>query len=114
MIILDYINIESASGEAEGKVKQDLKFRTGKFVWRVKFTAPLDPKTVNSTNLYVTDVNSSPLRTTVRYDADGNFIEIEPLEPYAKDSVYTLIISKNVRSKGGQSLKTDSSVQFKV
>ena len=45
---MNYLTIESVSGEAQDKVKQNLKFKSGKFVWRVKFTAPLDPSTVSN------------------------------------------------------------------
>ena len=111
---MNYLTIESVSGEPEDKVKQSLKFKTGKFVWRVKFTAPLDPATINNMNLYVTNLAEQPLKTSIRYDAEENYIEIEPLEAYAKDSTYILNISRNVRSRGGQTLKNDVRVKFKV
>ena len=111
---MNFIDIESVPAEVQGKVKQSLKFKTGKFVWRVKFSAPLDPSTVNSMNLYVTDITDVPLKTAINYNAQTNEIEIEPLEPYAKDSSYILNISKTVRSVGGQTLKSDVKLQFKV
>ena len=111
---MNYLTIESVSGEPEEKVKQNLKFKTGKFVWRVKFTAPLDPTTINTMNLYVTNLAEQPLKASIRYDVEGNYIEIEPLEAYAKDSTYILNISRNVRSRGGQTLKNDVRVKFKV
>ena len=111
---MNYLTIESVTGEAEEKVRQSLKFKTGKFVWRVKFTAPLDPTTVNSMNLYVTNLAEQPLKSSIRYDVETNSIEIEPLEAYAKDSTYILNVSRNVRSRGGQTLKNDIRVKFKV
>lgn len=111
---MNLIEFESVPDEMEGKVKQNLKFKTGKFIWRIKFTAPLDPASVNNMNLYVTDTSGHPLKTTIRYNAETNEIEIDPLEPYAKDSSYILNISKRVRSVGGQNLKSDISLQFKV
>lgn len=111
---MNFINFESIPSEMEGKVKQNLKFKTGKFIWRVKFTAPLDPATINNMNLYVTDTSNRPLKTAVHYNPQTNEIEIEPLESYAKDSSYILNISKRVRSVGGQTLKSDMSVQFRV
>ena len=45
---------------------------------------------------------------------EENYIEIEPLEAYAKDSTYILHVSRNVRSRGGQNLKNDIRVKFKV
>ena len=111
---MNFINCESIPDDMEGKVKQNLKFKTGKFVWRVKFSAPLDPATINNMNLYVTDTSNVPLKTAIHYNSDTHEIEIEPLEAYAKDSSYILHISRRVRSVGGQNLKSDISLQFKV
>lgn len=36
----NYIKIESVTGGVKNRVKQNLKFKTGNFVWRIKFTAP--------------------------------------------------------------------------
>jgi hypothetical protein len=111
----NYIEIESVSdGIPANLVRQDLKFKTGKFVWRVKFNIPLNPKTVNNVNLYVTDAEQTPLKTSIHYDVENNMIEIEPLEAYAKESSYFLNITKNIESKGGQKLKKEIRIQFKV
>lgn len=110
----NFLNIEATSTGIEKKVKQDLKFKTGKFVWRIKFNTPLDPKTVNNINLYVTSMNLTPLKTSIKYDSVNNYIEIEPLEAYEKNESYILNITKNVRSKGGQYLKNHIQVQFKL
>ena len=110
----NYIEIEAASEGVEKLVKQDMKFNTGKFVWRVKFTAPLNPATVNNMNLYVTTSDETPLKTAIRYDAAKNHIEIEPLEPYSKNESYILNITKNVESKGGQKLKNNIRLKFKL
>ncbi len=110
----NFIIIESISGSGKSKVKQNLKFKTGSFVWRIKFTAPLNPATVNNRNLYVTSVNQIPLKTNIRYDTVDNCIEIEPLAPYAKNESYLLHVTTNVKSKQGQSLPNDITIQFKV
>ncbi|MDD5934917.1 MAG: Ig-like domain-containing protein [Clostridiales bacterium] len=110
----NYVEIEGVTGGVENLIKQDMKFKTGNFVWRIKFTAPLNPATVNNMNLYVTSINESPLKTAIRYDAVNNYIEIEPLEAYAKNESYILNISKNVESKGGQKLKNDIRLRFKI
>ena len=111
---MDFISIESMPEEMEGKVRQNLKFKTGKFIWRAKFTAPLDPSSVNNTNLYVTDASDVPLKTSIRYNSQTNEIEIEPLEAYAKDASYILHITKRVRSVQGQYLKSDIQLRFKL
>jgi hypothetical protein len=111
---VNYITIESVTGSTKSKVKQNLKFKTGNFVWRIKFTAPLNPATVNNKNLYVTSLSQKLLQTNIRYDTVNNCIEIEPLEPYAKNESYLLHVSTNVMSKLGQKLPNDITIQFKV
>lgn len=110
----EFISIEAVSGGMQDKVKQTLKFRTGNFVWRVKFSAPLKPATINNRNLYVTSTNQVPLKTYIRYNSIDKYIEIEPLEPYAQNESYILTITKNVMSEGGKHLKEDIQVQFKL
>lgn len=110
----NYIEIQDISGGSTDMVQQNMKFRTGKFVWRVSFTAPLNPSTVNNMNLYVTNESDNLLRTSIRYDSVGNFIEIEPLEAYAQNESYILHITKNVESKGGQKLKNEIKLKFKI
>ncbi len=110
----NYITIENVTGDVKGRVKQNLKFKTGNFVWRIKFTAPLNPATVNNKNLYVTSVNQVPLKTNIRYDSINNYIEIEPLEPYAKNESYLLHVTNNVMSMKGQTLSSEITIQFKV
>lgn len=110
----NYVDIEAVSAGLEDKVSQNLKFRTGKFVWRVKFNTPLDPRTVNNVNLFVTTLGQSPLRTNIFYDSLTNTIEIEPLEAYAQQESYILNITTAVKSKGGQKLKAPIKLQFKI
>jgi hypothetical protein len=111
---MDFIDIESTPEEVEGKVKQSLRFKTGKFVWRIRFSAPLDPASVNNENLFVTDMSDNKLKTAIHYNSETQEIEIEPLEAYARDSSYNLNVSKDVRSVGGQTLKSAVKLQFKV
>jgi len=110
----NFIIIESVEGSVKTRVKQNLKFKTGKFVWRIKFTAPLNPATVNNRNLYVTSMNQVPLQSNIRYDTVSNCIEIEPLAPYTKNESYLLHVTTNVKSKRGQKLPNDITIQFKV
>lgn len=108
----DYLSIEGMTEDLEGKVKQDLKYKTGNFLWKVKFNVPLDPKTVNNVNLYVTTENLSPLKTAIRYNSLENIIEIEPLEPYAQDETYVLNITTNVTSFVWQGTARATAVTF--
>jgi len=109
-----YVNIEAVTEDVKDKVKQTLKFRTGTFVWRIKFSSPLDPSTVNNRNLYVTSAKQAPLKTNIRYDTVNQYIEIEPIEPYAQNESYILTVTRNVRSQGGKYLKKEVQIQFKI
>lgn len=110
----NFITIESIVGSVKNRVKQDLKFKTGNFMWKIKFTAPLNPTTVNNRNLYVTSLNQTPLQTNIKYDSTQNCIEIQPLAPYEKNESYLLHVTTNVKSKSGQSLPNEITIQFKV
>lgn len=110
----NYITIESVDGSEKSLVKQDLKFKTGSFVWRIKFSAPLNSATVNNRNLYVTSLNQVPLPTNISYDTVNNYIEIEPLAPYTKDESYLLHVTTKVKSKQGRALNKNITIQFKV
>ena len=109
-----YLDIEAMSDGLEDKVKQNLKFKTGNFVWKVRFNIPLDPKTVNKETMYVTNSQNQRLQTYIHYDTQNELIEIEPLEPYATNELYSLIITTNVKSRGGQRLGEPVSVKFKL
>lgn len=111
---MEYLNIESVTDGFEEKVHQNLKFKTGKFVWQIRFNTALDPSTVNSINLYVTTVNMAPMSTDITYDPTMNTIEIMPLDSYNKNESYILHITTNVKSKGGKQLKQPVKVQFKL
>lgn len=110
----NFINIESVTGENQDKIKQALKFRTGNFVWRIKFSTELNPATVNNRNLYVTSANQIPLKTQIRYDSVNKYIEIEPIEPYMENESYILNVTKNVKSRGGKNLNQNIQIQFKL
>lgn len=110
----NYLNISNVNDEYRGRVKQDIKFKTGKFVWRIAFNIPLNPSTVNNANLAVYKDDSSILATVITYNTDTNTIEIEPIEPYAEGRTYRLRITTNVKSKGGQKLKKPIDVEFSM
>lgn len=108
------LEIEDIPPELTNKVKQNLKFKTGNFVWRIRFNIPLDPKSVNKESMYVTNSQNQRLQTYIRYDAEHDLIEIEPLQPYSTNEFYSLVITTGVKSRGGQNLKEPVSVKFKL
>lgn len=108
------LDIEDIPPQLANKVKQDLKFKTGNFVWRIRFNIPLDPKTVNKDTMYVTNSQNQRLGAYIRYDTKNEIIEVEPLEAYATNELYALTITTDVKSKGGQSLKEPVQIRFKL
>ncbi|HEX3023219.1 MAG TPA: Ig-like domain-containing protein [Lachnospiraceae bacterium] len=110
----NYLNIETASEDVRKKIRQDIRFKTNMFIWKVKFNTPLNPKTVNNVNLYVTTQAQAILRSSIRYDTVNNTIEVEPLDPYSPTETYTLNITTKVQSKGGKNLKSPIQIKFKM
>lgn len=110
----NYLDIKSVTGGDTRLVKQDLKFRTGKFIWRVIFNIPLNPASVNSSNLMVYNSQNSLIETHISYNSELNAIEIEPKDAYSSGETYTLRVTTMVESKGGQKLKTPVDLEFKV
>lgn len=108
------LEIEDIPPQLTNKVKQNLKFKTGNFVWRVRFNIPLDPKTVNKETMYVANSQNQRLNTYIRYDIEQELIEVEPLEPYSMNEYYSLVITTNVKSRGGQALSEPVSLKFKL
>lgn len=108
----EYLDIQAPAG-SEKLVKQNLKFKTGKFVWRIKFSAPLNPSTVTTNNLYVTTSKGELLGAYISYDEASNSIEISPASAYSTTELYTLHITTRVQSRGGQALKEPVQVNFK-
>ena len=110
----NYLDIKSVTGGDEKLIKQDLKFRTGKFIWKVIFNIELNPATVNNQNLQVYSSDNKPVDTKISYNSATNTIEIEPMEAYATNEVYTLHVGNRVESKGGQRLKNEITIEFAV
>lgn len=110
----NYIEIEDVPKGYENRVKQNLSFKTGKFIWRCRFTTALDPSTINSNNLYVEDATGTRLQTKFTYNDADMEIELEPLDPYAQNTDYFLNITTKVKSRGGQHLKEPVQIKFRL
>ena len=110
----NFIEIEDVPKGYENKVKQNLSFKTGNFVWRCRFSTALDPETITSENLYVESEDGSRLKTKFKYNEATLEIEVEPMEPYAQETDYFLNITTNVKSRGGQSLKEPVQIKFRL
>ena len=110
----NFIEIEDIPKGYENRVKQNLSFKTGNFVWRCRFTTALDPSTITSDNLYVENESGARMATKFKYNDETSEIEVEPLEPYAQETDYYLHITTKVKSKGGQNLKEPVQVKFRL
>lgn len=110
----NFLDFEDIPDSYSKKVKQDLKFRTGNFVWRVKFNTPLDPASITKDTMYITDSKGERRQALIRYDANKNQIEVEPINPYAQNEYYHLHITTKVRSKRGQYLKEPIELKFRL
>ena len=110
----NFIEIGDIPKGYENKVKQRLHFKTGKFVWRCRFTTALDPSSITAENLYVESETGMRLETKFSYNDADMEIEVEPLEPYAKDTDYFLNITTKVKSRGGQHLKEPLQIKFRL
>jgi len=110
----NYIEIEDIPKGYENRVKQNLSFKTGKFIWKCRFTTALDPSTVTSDNLYVESETGMRLQTKITYNDADMEIEVEPLEAYAQNTDYFLNITTKVRSRGGQHLKEPVHIKFRL
>lgn len=110
----NYIEIEDVPKGYESRVKQNLNFKTGKFIWRCRFTTALDPSTINSNNLFVESETGDKLATKFSYNDATMEIEVEPLEAYAQNTDYYLNITTKVKSRGGQHLKEPVQVKFRL
>lgn len=109
-----YLDIENVPEDLQKKVHQNLAFRTGNFVWRIKFNTPLNPSTANASTMYLTNEMGALVNANIQYNPDTNMIEIEPAQPYAEGVFYYLNISTKVRSRGGQQLKKPIQIKFKL
>lgn len=110
----NFIEIDDVPKGYENRVRQNLSFKTGKFVWRCRFTTALDPSTITSENLFVESETGSRMSTKFTYNDANMEIELEPLEPYAQDTDYFLNITTRVKSRGGQNLKEPVRIKFRL
>lgn len=110
----NFLEIKSVTGGDTRLVRQDLKFRTGKFVWRIIFNIPLNPASVSNDSLMVYNSQNKAIDTNISYNSELHAIEIEPKDAYSSGETYTLHVTTLVESKGGQKLKNPIDLEFLV
>ena len=109
-----YLEIDEVPESLKRSVHQNLAYKTGDFICKLRFTTPMNPSTVNSTNIYLTSEFGEMVKTNIRYDIANNTIEVSPAEAYTEGISYYLNITTKVQSKGGQKLKAPVKLRFKL
>jgi hypothetical protein len=83
--------------------------------WTIRFNHEMDPKTVNSSTMYVEDQDGKRLPVQVSLDPTLKVAKvIPPVTGYEKGKLYQLVITKHVRSKKGVSVAKDSYKTFTI
>ena len=75
---------------------------------RAGFGTPLNPSTVNSTNVTLKRTGTVPVTGSVFYDAKGNSIEFVPASALSASTSYTFSISSSVTSVSGTAVSAVS------
>jgi len=108
------IRVGISDPELAGRVKVRLNDLSGPVLWFIKFNIILDPVTVSHKSMTVTETNGYILDTEITYDTAKNMIVMKPTDPYEEGIYYILTITRKVRSKGGNNLKRDIHIVFKI
>jgi tetratricopeptide (TPR) repeat protein len=108
------IRVAVSDPKLKDKIKIDLSGPLDTVYWFIRFNIPLDETSVNEKNMEVTDTEGYIMRTDISYKAETNQIAISPLDSYEDERYYLLKVSKKVRSKKGQNLKSIISILFKL
>ncbi len=83
--------------------------------WEFSFGHPLNPETVNSTNITVKDKNNKPVQTTVNLTNDNKTINIMPPSGgYTKGETYHLHIENGISYSDGEPVSKPYDLTFEV
>ncbi|OBR91748.1 beta-N-acetylglucosaminidase precursor [Clostridium ragsdalei P11] len=81
--------------------------------WTVKFSSNLEPSTVNSTNIQVTDKNNVQVPVAVTLGNDPSTVMVSPkVSGYDPSEKYNLVIGEGLKSASGKNLSNPLSMQF--
>ncbi len=104
----------SSDKDLEDRIKVKMESGADTIYWHIKFNLSLDPSTVTSNTMYVTDLEGFMLESNITYDENTNLIVISPLESYEENFYYILNITTKVKSEKGQNLKKPVIILFKL
>lgn len=71
-------------------------------VWTVKFSAPMDLNTMNSSNIYVTDDSNVLSKTILTRSSDGASVLVKPVSAYIVGKKYWLFMTGDITTNGGK------------
>jgi hypothetical protein len=108
------IRLAISDQELAGRIKVRLPNNDDPVYWYIKFNTVLDEHTVSHKTMTVTEENGYILDTEITYDITKNVIVIKPTDPYEEGIYYILTVTKKVSSKGGNRLKKDIHILFKI
>lgn len=84
-------------------------------IWTVKFSAPMDLDSVNINNIYVTDDNNLPVKTTLTRSSDGSSVQVIPVNAYIVGRQYWLFMTGAITTNNGkQYLSKPGAMPFTV
>ncbi|EFV76080.1 hypothetical protein HMPREF1013_03718 [Bacillus sp. 2_A_57_CT2] len=85
-------------------------------VWEVTFSKELNPDSVNNSSVYILNEEGGKEQVKVSLENNNKSIEIQPPdEGYNLNSPnYTLVLTKDIKTKGGQNLNQSVKTAFKV
>ena len=108
------LRVASSIPGLNDKIQAKLDGFSDRIYWYIKFSAPLNPSSVSSKTMNVTDARGYRLNTEINYDAGKNCIALYPEDSYDSNQFYLLNISKKVQSENGVQLKQEIHVLFKL
>ncbi len=110
----DNVRMQVSDPKLNNKIRASIKDSDGPIYWYIKFNLKLDPNSINSNTMYVTDLGGYVLNTYIDYDTEKNLISITPLDEYEQEYYYLLHITTGVRSEKGTRLKKQVNILFKL
>jgi len=76
------------------------------------FSEPLDPKTVDTQNAFITDNTGAPIVAAVTYNSSAHWIEIDPETNLSPDATYVVTFTSNIQGAYSGNLLSPVQSQF--
>lgn len=82
--------------------------------FNITYNYPIRSETINSNNIYVKDSNNNIVDTTLIMESNNKIVVIPPDDGYTPQMYYTLVVSNNIQSLGGNTLEQEQLIDFWV